>query len=103
MFAIYVSLTKGQHLPFKEFLSGGNEEIIIADQFLSDQLKCLRYFYEAGDEKMCKAIEAAETFNYRKSRRVKLTDTRFSHSELECVTLFFTCSSCKEWREGLNF
>ena len=83
MFAIYVALTKGQHLPFKEFLSGGNDEIIIADQFLSDQLKCLRLFrcfYEAGDEKMCKAIEAAETFNYRKSRRVELTDTRFSHS-----------------------
>lgn len=106
MFAIYVALTKGQHLPFKEFLSGGNEKIVIADQFLSDQLKCLRLFrcfYEAGDEKMCKAIEAAETFNYRRGRRVELSDTRFSHSELECVTLFLTCTSCKEWGEGLNF
>ena len=106
MFAIYVALTKGQHLSFKEFLSGGNKEVIIADQFLEDQLKCLRLFrcfYEASEEKMCKAIENAKTFNYRKSRRVELTDTRFSHSELECVILFLTCSSCKEWGEGLNF
>ena len=106
MFAIYVALTKGQHLSFKEFLSGGNKEVIIADQFLNDQLKCVRLFrcfHEACDDKMCKAIESAETFNCRKGRRVELSDTRFSHSELESVTLFLTCSSCKKWGEGLNF
>lgn len=106
MFAIYVALTKGQHPSFKKFLSDGNENIVIADQFLSDQLKCLRLFrcfYEAGDEKMCKAIENADTFHYRNCKRVELTDTRFSHSELESVTLFLTCTSCKKWKEGVNF
>jgi len=105
MFAVYVALTKGQHSSFKKFISDGNEEIVIADKFLSDHLKCLhlfRCFYEAGDETMCRAIENAETFCYRNSKRVDVTDTRLSHSELECVTLFLTSSSCKEWGEGLN-
>ena len=52
---------------------------------------------------MCKAIENAKTFDHRNSKRVKLTDTRFSHSELECVTLFLTCASWKVWGEGINF
>ena len=52
---------------------------------------------------MCKAIENAKTFDYRNSKRVELTDTRFSHSELECVTLFLTCASWKVWGEGVNF
>lgn len=105
MFAIYVALTKGQHPSFKEFLSGGNKNIVIADQFLSDQLKCLRLFrcfYEAGDEEMCKAIENAKTFCHKDGKRVELSDTRFSHSELDCVTLFLTCASRKEWKQGLN-
>ena len=106
MFAIYVALTNGQHVSFREFLSGGNKDVLIADQFLSDQLKCLRLFrcfYEAGDKTMCKAIENAKTFDYRNSKRIELTDTRFSHSELECVTLFLTCASWKVWGEGVNF
>ena len=106
MFAIYVALTNGQHISFKKFLSGGNKDVLIADQFLSDQLKCLRLFrcfYEAGDEKMCKAIENAKTFNYRDSKRIEVTDTGFSHSELECVTLFLTCASWRVWGEGVNF
>ena len=106
MFAMYVALTKGQHVSFKKFLTGGNKEIIIAEQFLKDQLKCIRLFrcfYEAGDEKMCRAIENAETFNHKNSKRLKLSDARFSYSELESVTLFLTCSSCKEWKEGINF
>ena len=52
MFSMYISLTKGQQLSFKAFLSGGNKEIAIADEFLEDQLKCFRlyqYFNEAKD------------------------------------------------------
>ena len=60
MFSIYVSLTKGQRSSFKTFLSNENERITIADEFLSDHLKCLRlyrYFKEADDHTLCSTIE----------------------------------------------
>ena len=60
MFSIYVSLTKGQRPSFKHFLSGGNKSITISDEFLDDQLRCVRLyrcFHEAGDVDTCKTIE----------------------------------------------
>ena len=39
MFSMYISLKKGQRSSFKQFLSGGNEAITIADKFLKDQFK----------------------------------------------------------------
>ena len=99
MFTIYVSLTKGQRCAFKTFLSAGNEAIAIADKFLKDQLKCLRLyrcFNEAEDYKICKTIERAEIF---KSKVINLANTTLTDSDIECISLFLTSSSNKQWKE----
>ncbi|XP_065885602.1 protein NLRC3-like isoform X1 [Dysidea avara] len=97
MFFIYVTLTKGQRSSFKQFLSGGNNKIAISSEFLDDQLKCLRLyrcFKEAGDDRMCKSIEEAEIFN---NKEINLSSSRLSATDLECVSLFLTSSSHKQW------
>ena len=97
MFSMYVSLTKGQQPSFRKFLSGGNETITIADQFLKDQLKCLRLyrcFNEAGDNTMCNTIERAEIF---KPREIRLAHNPLAASDMECISLFFTSPFNKEW------
>ena len=101
MFSMYISLTKGQQLSFKAFLSGGNKEIAIADEFLEDQLKCFRlyqYFNEAKDYLMCKSIEQAEIF---KRKVISLAGTTLTPNDIECMSLFLTSSSNHEW-EWLN-
>ena len=101
MFSIYVSLTKGQRSAFKQFLSGGNEAIVIADKFLRDQLKCLilyRCFNETGDHTLCNTIERANIFH---DRAIRLEYTTLTGSDMECISLFLTSSFNKEW-EGLN-
>ena len=53
---------------------------------------------------MCHCIEEAKTFNYRKNKRIELTDNRFlSLSNLECIAFFLTHSVYKCWDEGINF
>ena len=97
MFTIYISLTKGQRSSFKTFLSGGNEAIAIAYKFLKHQLTCLRLykcFNEADDYKMCQTIERAEIF---KSKEINLRGTTLTASDMECISLFLTSSSNKEW------
>ena len=99
MFTIYISLTKGQRWAFKTFLSAGNEAIAIADKFLKDRLKCLRLyrcFNEAEDYKSCKTIERAEIF---KSKEINLWNTTLTASDIECISLFLTLSSNKQWKE----
>ena len=101
MFAIYISITKGQRSSFKTFISGGNKAIAIADKFLKDQLKCFRLykcFNEAEDYKMCQTIERAEIF---KSKVIDLLRTTLTASDMECISLFLTSSFNKEW-EMLN-
>ena len=98
MFTIYISLTKGQQCAFKTFLSAGNETMAIADKFLKHQLKCFRLyrcFNEAEDYKICKTIERAEIF---KSKEIILEDTALTASDIECISLFLTSSSNKQWR-----
>ena len=99
MFAIYISITKGQRSSFKTFISGGNEAITIADKFLEDHLKCLRLykcFNEAEDYKMCQTTERAGTF---KSKVINLEYTTLTASDMECISLFLTSSFNKEWKE----
>ena len=99
MFTIYISLTKEQRRAFKTFLSAGNEAIAIADKFLKDQLKFLRLyrcFNEAEDYKICKTIERAEIF---KSKEISLRGTTLTASDIECISLFLTSSSNKQWKE----
>ena len=97
MFSMYMSLTKGQRPSFKTFLSGGNRTVAISQKFLENQLKCLRLyhcFHEAEDHAMCRTIEEAEIFN---SKIVDLNYRVLSASDVECMSLFLTSSSNKEW------
>ena len=48
---------------------------------------------------MCKSIEDAKTFS---SKTIEITKTRLSASDMECVTVFLSCSSYKEWNDVLN-
>ena len=98
MFSIYISLTKGQRSAFKQFLSGGNEAIAIADKFLTNQLKCMilyRCFKEAGDHTLCNTIERANIFH---DRVIWLQRTTLTGSDMECISLFLTLSFNKEWK-----
>jgi len=99
MFAIYVALTKGQRPSFKEFLSGGENNITISSKFLHDELKSLRLyqcFKEAEDLIMCKSIEEAAIF---KRKKVSLHSNSLSATDLVCISLFLTSSSNKHWVE----
>ena len=101
MFSIYVSLTKGQQPSFKHFLCGGNKATTISDKLLNNPLQCLRLyhcFHEASDVDVCKTIERSLTFS---KEGVDLESTRLTASDMECVTVFLTSSSHKEW-VGLN-
>ena len=50
-------------------------------------------FQEAGDVTMCKSIEDATQLD---KQRINLSFTRLSPSDLECLTIFLTCSSHKK-------
>jgi len=96
MFYIYVTLTKGQRIPFKSFLADGDSKIAISNKFLQNQIKCFRLFrcfHEAGDKKMCEAIENAAIFN---DKEIKI-NSKPSASDLESIAVFLASSSQKQW------
>ena len=95
----YISLTKGQRASFKQFLSSGNKEIAISQKFLKDQLKCLRLyrvFKEADDYAKCCTIEQAEIF---RNKIISLMGTTLLSNDMECLSLFLTSSSNKQWKQ----
>ena len=109
MFAIYVTLTKGQRASFKRFiqpslaerfigfLSSG--EMKISSRFLDNQLQCIRLykcFFDAGDSEVCRCIENAKIF---KDNIINLEHSQLTLTNVECMTVFLTCSSHKQWRE----
>ena len=110
MFAIYISLTKGQRPSFKQFIKPllgqrlkgfltGAEQV--ENRFLEDKLKCFhlfRCFLEAGDKEMCRSIEHTKSLNFY-SKTIDLSRNTLSPSDVECVTVFLTCSSHKEWKK----
>ena len=109
MFAIYITLTKGQRPSFKQFIKpslgqrfkGFITGAQVANRFVDDQVKCHRLFqcfFEAGDKEICRSIENAKTFN---NKIINLSDfnIRLSPSDVECMTVFLTCSSHKEWKK----
>ena len=102
MFAFYVALTKGQHPSFKAFLSRDGRQLI-DESFLYDTLRCLRLYHcfcEAGDAEMCRAIEKSAKLN---QKVIDFRDTTLSPSDMECLALFLSTSSCKHWvRLDLN-
>jgi len=95
-FTMYISLTKGQRPAFKQFLSGGDNTIVIAKKFLRNQLECLhlfRSFHEANDEAMYTSIQQAQIFD---NEVIDLRYASLSPYDIECVTLFLTCSPHKK-------
>ena len=97
VFSVYISLTRGQRPSFKQFLSGGKSSIAISQDFLKDQLKCLRLyccFNEAGDHMMCDYIDKADIFS---DKTINLDFTTLTASDMKCISLFLTSSFNKEW------
>jgi len=98
MFAMYTSLTKGQRPVFKQFLCGGDSMAAISKTFLKDQIKSLhlhRCFHEANDEVFYTYIQNSQIFD---DKAINLRLTSLSPYDVECVTLFLTCSHEKQWR-----
>ena len=65
-------------------------------------MKCFhlfRCFYEAGDKDTCRYIKNLETFN---SKTISIHIDELSPNDIECLTVFLTCSSHKVWYK-LNF
>ena len=94
-FAIYVALTKGQRLCFKEYLSGGNKTSNISQNLLYDIEFCFHLyhcFYEAGDKKMCESISTAKVFKDR-ALCIYFSPPTF----VEHLTLFLTTSFYHDW------
>jgi len=99
MFAMYTSLTKGQRSAFKQFLSDGNNTVTIAETFLNNQLKCLRIFrcfFEANDKAFYRSIQKGKTFD---DKVISFEDAKLTIYDVECITLFLTCSPHKAWKK----
>ena len=97
MFSMYIAITKGQRPSFKHFLWGGDKSIAISNKFLYNQLRCIqlyRCFHEAGNDDICKTIERSVKFS---DKKINLSFTRLTASDVECITVFLTSSSHKEW------
>ena len=105
MFAIYITMTKGQRPSFKQFIKPSLGQRFksfltgaqVANRFFDDQVKrfrLFRCFYEAGDKEMCTSIENAETLNFS----ITLSGITLSPSDVECMTVFLTCSVHKQWK-----
>ena len=116
MFSIYttLALTKKQAKPLKDFLQNAsflkrinniflevnNDPLIICSKFLKDRVKCLRlfrYFLEAGDDfkAICDSIQGGKIFE---NLEVNLGGIPLTVFDVDCVSLFITNSSNKEWK-----
>ena len=94
---MYISLTKGQRLSFKQFLSGGSTVTTISQEFLKDQLKCLRLYHcfnEADDQEMCNTIDEADSFH---DKAIHLCGKTLTSSDMICISLFLTSSFNRVW------
>ena len=81
----------------KGFFTGEQVE----NRFLGDKLKCFhlfRCFFEAGDKEMCRSIENTKSLNFN-SNIIDMSYNTLSPSDVECVTVFLTCSSHKNWKK----
>ena len=109
VFAMYVTLTKGQRPSFQQFIMPSlgqrikrifkGQEYEISNEFLDTYLKCLhlfRCFFEAGNKEIFRCIEKAKIFD---TKIITLWNIKLSPSYVECLTVFLTCSSHKQWEE----
>ena len=109
MFMLYVALTKGQQVAFKDFLCDkyqkrpsfkddlydNKQNIIIAEDFLTNQIKSLhlfRCFSEANDIEMCAAIEKAFS-----TKQILLGGKVLLPNDVQSVAVLLTQSSIKHW------
>ena len=108
MFVMYLSLTKGQRLSFKQFIQPSWGQWIkgllagkyVVNRFLENKVKSFHLFhcyFEAGDKKMCRSIENVIKSLGFSSKALSLLGIRLSSSDVECLTVFLACSSYKEW------
>ena len=98
MFSMYIGLTKGQRISFRQFLADGNTQTGIAEKFLKEQTKCLylyKCFYEAGDKEMCKHISEAITFS---EGIVNLRGMSLLPSDVNCLSFFLAKSPIRQWK-----
>ena len=106
MFAIYISLTKGQRPSFKQFIKPSWGQWIIGlitgekviNRFLEDKLKCFHLFhcfFEAGDKEMCRSIENvnSKTINFNTGKFFWQQYIRLSPSDVESAHLTRTGKS----------
>ena len=97
MFTIYITLTKGQRVSFRKFLSGGDDSIAIHSKFLNDKLKCIhiyRCFNEtSGDDRVCRTIE--KEFS---DEVIDFSFTTLSTNDAENIATFLSCCSIKQWK-----
>ena len=94
---MYITITRGQWSPFKQFLSGEDKTIAISHTFLDKQLICFhlyRCFHEAGDDRICHSIGQSEALNYGK---IDLSLSRLMTTDMECVAVFLASSLHKQW------
>jgi len=96
VFAMYTSLTKGQKFAFKKFIAGGDNAVRVSETFLKDQFKCIhlfRCFYEANDKAHCIFLQNAC------DKEINFEGKYYSilPYDMECITLFLTCSPHKQW------
>ena len=112
MFSMYISLTKGQKPSFKKFLSSEScfRMLLYNDYTLPDNkfnefifhkrshfFRLYHCFYESGDVDTCKIIE-------KHTRCMEFRDIySFSVVELECIALFLSTSSYKNWHRIMFF
>ena len=97
MFSLYIALTNGQQRSFQHFLSSGDKTMIVSNKFLNNQLHCIRvyrYFHEIGDTELCKSLEQSRKFS---SKKINLTYSTLTASDVGSVTIFLTSSFHKEW------
>ena len=93
----YAAIKGNKGFSGKLFLSGGNRERAISEEFLTDQLQCLRLyhcFHETGEKEICTNIENANVFKHAK---INLRHYKLTAYDVECIALFVMSSFNKEW------
>ena len=98
MFTIYITLTKGQRVSFRKYLSGGDDSIAIHSKFFNDKLKCMHLypcFNEAsGDDSVCRTIERKFSDGI-----INFSLTTLSTNNIENIAIFLTCCSIKQRKQ----
>ena len=72
-----------------------DKEIIIAEDFLENKLKCMylyQCFKEAGDDRMCQAIE-----NVFCKREINFSKIKLSLTDIDYIATFLVHSSIRQW------